>query len=59
MGWGLHSHYVVKPNLVLGLGWGFDNLVDKQDASSNTGVGLKLSLVDMLVFREKKVLEKF
>ena len=30
------------------------NLVDEQDASSNTGVGLKLSLVDMLVFREKK-----
>ena len=54
LGWGSHSHYVVKPNLVLRLGWGFDNLVDKQDASSNTGVGLKLSLVDMLVFREKK-----
>ena len=25
MGWGLHSHYIVKPNLVLRLGWGFDN----------------------------------
>ena len=24
-GWGVHSHYVVKPNLVLRLGWGFDN----------------------------------
>ena len=24
--WGLHSHYIVKPNLVLRLGWGFDNL---------------------------------
>ena len=23
--WGLHSHYIVKPNLVLRLGWGFDN----------------------------------
>ena len=22
--WGLHSHYIVKPNLVLRLGWGFD-----------------------------------
>ena len=22
---GLHSHYIVKPNLVLRLGWGFDN----------------------------------
>ena len=27
VGWGgLHSHYIVKPNLVLRLGWGFDNL---------------------------------
>ena len=25
VGWGLHSHYIVKPNLVLRLGWGFDN----------------------------------
>ena len=25
-GWGLHSHYIVKPNLVLRLGWGFDNI---------------------------------
>ena len=24
-GWGLHSHYIVKPNHVLRLGWGFDN----------------------------------
>ena len=24
VGWGVHSHYVVKPNLVLRLGWGFD-----------------------------------
>ena len=23
---GLHSHYIVKPNLVFRLGWGFDNL---------------------------------
>ena len=22
----MHSHYIVKPNLVLRLGWGFDNL---------------------------------
>ena len=22
---GMHSHYIVKPNLVLRLGWGFDN----------------------------------
>ena len=22
---GLHSHFIVKPNLVLRLGWGFDN----------------------------------
>ena len=27
MGWGLHSHFIVKPNLVLRFGWGFDNLV--------------------------------
>ena len=26
MGWGVHSHYVVKPNIVLRLGWGFDNI---------------------------------
>ena len=26
VGWGLHSHYIVKPNLVLRLGWGFDNI---------------------------------
>ena len=25
-GWGLRSHYIVKPNLVLMLGWGFDNM---------------------------------
>ena len=24
VGWGLHSYYIVKPNLVLRLGWGFD-----------------------------------
>ena len=24
-GWGLQSHFRVKPNLVLRLGWGFDN----------------------------------
>ena len=23
-GWGVRSHYIVKPNLVLRLGWGFD-----------------------------------
>ena len=22
----MHSHYIVKPNLVLRLGWGFDNI---------------------------------
>ena len=27
MGGGLHSHYIVKPNLVLRLGWGFDNCI--------------------------------
>ena len=27
VGWGLHSHYIVKPDLVLRLGWGFDNSV--------------------------------
>ena len=26
-GWGLHSHYIVKHNLVLRLGWGFDNIL--------------------------------
>ena len=25
VGWGVQSHYRVKPNLVLRLGWGFDN----------------------------------
>ena len=25
VGWGVQSHYIVKPNLVLRLGWGFDN----------------------------------
>ena len=25
VGWGLHSHYIVNPNLVLRLDWGFDN----------------------------------
>ena len=27
VGWGLQSHFIVKPNLVLrlGWGWGFDN----------------------------------
>ena len=29
MGWGLHSHYIVKPNLVLRLGWGFDNILSE------------------------------
>ena len=24
-GWVVHSHYIVKPNLVLKLDWGFDN----------------------------------
>ena len=24
-GWGVQSHFVVKPNLVLMLDWGFDN----------------------------------
>ena len=24
-GWGLQSHFIVKPNLVLRLRWGFDN----------------------------------
>ena len=24
-GWGLRSHFIAKPNLVLWLGWGFDN----------------------------------
>ena len=27
MGWSVHSHYIVKPNLVLRLGWGFDNII--------------------------------
>ena len=25
-GWGLQSHFIVKSNLVLRLGWGFDNI---------------------------------
>ena len=24
--WGLQSHFIVKPNLVLRLGWGFDKI---------------------------------
>ena len=27
VGWGVQSHFIVKPNLVLRLGWGFDNLL--------------------------------
>ena len=27
--WGLQSHFVVTPNLVLRLGWGFDNFSKK------------------------------
>ena len=26
VGWCLHSHSIAKPNLVLRLGWGFDNI---------------------------------
>ena len=26
VGGGVHSHYIVKPNLVLRLGWGFDKI---------------------------------
>ena len=26
-GWGLQSHFHVKPNLVLRLGWGFDKML--------------------------------
>ena len=29
VGWGLQSNFVVKPNLVLRLGWGFDNMYVK------------------------------
>ena len=36
-GWCLHNHYIVKPNLVLRLGWGFDNLV-KVDLSAQKPV---------------------
>ena len=31
--WGVQSHFIVKPNLVLRLGWGFDNLTH---AAANT-----------------------
>ena len=27
MGWGLQSHFRVKPNPLLRLGWGFDNYI--------------------------------
>ena len=33
---GVQSHFVVKPNLVLRLGWGFDN---KMSAAEIIGVG--------------------
>ena len=33
--WGVHSHYVVKPNLVLRLGWGFDKYVSLQHLSTS------------------------
>ena len=28
VGWGVQSHFIVKPNLVLRLGWGFDNYLE-------------------------------
>ena len=33
VGCGVHSHYIVKPNLVLRLGWGFDN-TDERDGNA-------------------------
>ena len=36
VGWGVHSHYVVKPNLVLWLGWGFDKNMSLKSAWLNS-----------------------
>ena len=43
VGWGLHSHYVVKPNLVLRLGWGSDKNRFKSVLSVREGLRLTLS----------------
>ena len=43
-GWGVHSHYIVKPNLVLRLGWGFDNMACVLFVSSNTFLSLEIFL---------------
>ena len=34
--WGLLSHFIVNPNLVLRIGWGFDNKNNKSNISSIT-----------------------
>ena len=33
--WGLQSHFMVKPNLVLRLGWGFDKNWEKTGGGKN------------------------
>ena len=67
-GWGgvggLHSHYIVKPNLVLRLGWGFDNLITipgyhepiRRDRPTNGrhGGGVLMYISEHLVFTHKK-----
>ena len=30
VGWCLQSHFIVKPNLVLRLGWGFDKNIEER-----------------------------
>ena len=54
VGWGVHSHYIVRPNLVLRLGWGFDNIeasviITKCSSwlvqPSSAELGLALSLI--------------
>ena len=35
VGWVVQSHCIVKPNLVVRLGWGFDNVKDKVKAKAH------------------------
>ena len=43
VGWGVHSHYIVKPNLMMTLGWGFDNTL-KQAVAELGQAQLQLGL---------------
>ena len=54
---GLHSHYIVKPNLVLRLGWGFDNRIARSLGGEGNrivcsfgGKGIRLPVDETFVF---------